>query len=212
MHLIGSVIRKKDSDERFIIIGLCDRLVCNRIRFSKTKEECEDVFGNIDGKYYELITFDGKWYGGVDNKYLSEEYEFIYEDNVKHVDIVLSHYFYPFANKKCKKFNKYIEKSVITKISSNEICEEFTPFDKSFIKEENTYLNISDEVISAISTYLRNEREKQDRLLADAKKMWDEYKPTEFPDEFKEYLIKIGKTRMNNIYYNLCIRSECSGR
>ena len=192
MHLIGSVIRKKDNNERFIIIGLSQEW-----RGYDVKE-----------KYYSysVIDFEGKNCGSIKGDELHTDYVVIdneYVDRVR-VNITLS---YDYLNAySCIKHDNNFGVIYVSEIEFNgkgasTLCE--TKICRAFNKEKHISLPIL--VADAIFIYISNMEKNSEKLKEEYKRLVGELKPTEFPDEFKEYLIKIGEERMNNIYYNLLV-------
>lgn len=196
MNLIGSIVKKKEGDEQFIIVG--KRLIHN----------------SSSDKYfvYVLINFGGKKCELIESKKLFDDYIIIDDSSLEKVqanitisyDYLLAYNLIGFVN---DDNDDYVFSGIyITKIEFYDKCASFLydmkPY-RAFNKEVR--LNLPIEVANAIFTYLSEEYMSSEELEERYKKELDEWEVKEFPEDFKKHLEGISESRINNINYQLLL-------
>lgn len=184
MHLIGSIIKKKESDEQFIIVG-------KGVKYIKSTS-CDDFF-------YNLINFDGERCEFIDNKELFDDYIIIDDDCIEKVraNVTISYdYLYACNLYKVVNDEDVFNSIYITKIEFNDKCASYLhdmkPY-RAFNKEVR--LNLPIEVANAIFTYLSEEYRSEEELEERYKKEMEEWEVKEFPEDFKKRLWDINENR-----------------
>lgn len=196
MHLIGSIVKKKEGDEQFIIMGK------RRIHNSPS-----DKFF-----VYNLINFEGERCGSIESKKLFDDYIIIDDCSLEKVraNVTISYdYLHGYSSIRFVNEDSVFSDIYITKIEFNDKCASFLhdmkPY-RAFNKE--IQLNLPIEVANAIFAYLGEEYRDEEDLEEWYKREMQEWNVKEFPEDFKKRLEEIGKSRMNNIYFNLLLEKN----
>ena len=200
MHLIGSIIKKKEGDEQFIIIG--KRWIHN---------SSSDKFF-----VYVLINFEGERCGSIESKKLFDDYIIIdvYSLEKVRANVTISYdYFYSDNLYVFYRDEVLFHGIYITKIEFNDKCVSFLHDMKTFRAfNKEIQLNLPIEVANAIFTYLGEEYRSEEELEERYKKELEEWEVKEFPEDFKKRLEEISERRINNIYYQLLLEQNVKKR